>query len=49
MATGGHVQRQPIAGASRLSLGATLVALSGLAQSAVPYLGYIAVPGTKAT
>lgn len=30
MATGGHVQRQPIAGASRLSLGATLVALSGI-------------------
>ena len=30
MATGGHVQRQPIAGASRLSLGANLVALSGV-------------------
>lgn len=30
MATGGHVQRQTIAGASRLSLGATLVALSGI-------------------
>ena len=30
MATGGHVQRQPIAGASRLGLGATLVALSGV-------------------
>lgn len=29
MATGGHVQRQPITGASRLTLGATLVALSG--------------------
>ena len=30
MATGGHVQRQPVAGASRLGLGATLVALSGV-------------------
>jgi cytochrome bd-type quinol oxidase subunit 2 len=30
MATGGHVQRQPIAGTSRLGLGATLVALSGI-------------------
>jgi hypothetical protein len=30
MATGGHVERQPIAGTSRLSLGATLVALSGI-------------------
>lgn len=30
MATGGHVQRRPIAGASRLRLGATLVALSGV-------------------
>ena len=30
MATGGHVQRQPITSASRLSLGATLVALSGV-------------------
>jgi hypothetical protein len=30
MATGGHVQRQPIAGTSQLNLGATLVALSGI-------------------
>ena len=30
MTTGGHVQRQPIAGTSRLGLGATLVALSGV-------------------
>jgi hypothetical protein len=30
MTTGGHAQRQPIAGSSRLSLGATLVALSGV-------------------
>ncbi len=30
MTTGGHAQRQPIAGTSRLSLGATLVALSGI-------------------
>jgi hypothetical protein len=30
MATESHVQRQPIAGASHLSLGATLVALSGV-------------------
>jgi hypothetical protein len=30
MATGGHIQQQPIAGTSRLSLGATLVALSGV-------------------
>lgn len=30
MATGGHAQRQSITGASRLGLGATLVALSGI-------------------
>jgi hypothetical protein len=30
MATGGHVERQPIAGTSRLGLGAALVALSGI-------------------
>src|SRR5215207_2336228 len=30
MATGGHVQRQPIAGTSRLNLGATLIAISGV-------------------
>ena len=30
MTTGGHAQRQPIAGTSRLSLGATLVILSGI-------------------
>jgi cytochrome bd-type quinol oxidase subunit 2 len=30
MTTGGHAQRPPIAGASRLSLGATLVTLSGI-------------------
>ena len=30
MTTGGHAQRQPIAGSSRLSLGATLVTLSGI-------------------
>ena len=30
MATGGHTERQPITGAPRLSLGATLVALSGV-------------------
>ena len=30
MATGGHVQQQPMAGTSRLSLGANLVALSGI-------------------
>lgn len=30
MATGGHIQRQPMAGTSRLSLGANLVALSGV-------------------
>ena len=30
MATGGHTERQPIAGTSRLGLGATLVALSGI-------------------
>jgi hypothetical protein len=30
MATGGHVQQQPIAGSSHLSFGATLVALSGV-------------------
>jgi len=30
MATGGHVQREPIAGTSQLNLGATLVALSGI-------------------
>ena len=30
MATGGHIQQQPIAGASRLSLGAHLLALSGV-------------------
>lgn len=30
MATGGHIQQQPIAGTSRLSLGANLVALSGI-------------------
>ena len=36
MATGGHIQQQPIAGASRLSLGANLVALSG-----VGLVGYV--------
>ena len=30
MATGGHTERQPIAGTSQLNLGATLVALSGI-------------------
>jgi hypothetical protein len=30
MATGGHIQQQPIAGTSRLGLGANLVALSGV-------------------
>ena len=30
MAAGGHIQQQPIAGTSRLGLGATLVALSGV-------------------
>jgi hypothetical protein len=30
MTTGDHVQRQPIAGTSRVSLGATLVAISGI-------------------
>ncbi len=30
MATGGHAQHQPIAGASSLRLGATLVAISGI-------------------
>jgi hypothetical protein len=30
MTTGGHVQQQPTAGTSRLSFGATLVALSGI-------------------
>src|SRR5215216_607962 len=30
MATGGHVQQQPMTGTSRLSLGANLVALSGI-------------------
>src|SRR5918994_2500871 len=30
MATGGHAERHPIAGTSRLSLGATLVGLSGI-------------------
>ncbi len=30
MTTGGHIQQQPIAGTSRLSLGANLVALSGV-------------------
>ena len=30
MATGGHIQQQPITGTSRLSLGANLVALSGV-------------------
>jgi hypothetical protein len=30
MATGGHIEQQPMAGTSRLSLGANLVALSGI-------------------
>jgi hypothetical protein len=30
MTTGGHAQQQPIAGSSRLSIGATLVTLSGV-------------------